>query len=102
MHEYTLQFRPTDKHGNANAMSRLPLPNFPTTVPVSKEVVILVKGLQDSPIATDQVRAWTQRDPLLSKVLSYTQKEWPKGAELKPYWNLVSGGWLLNVGITSI
>ena len=71
-------------------------------MPVSKEVVILVEGLQDSPIATDQVRAWTQRDPLLSKVLSYTQKEWPKGAELKPYWNLVSGGWLLNVGITSI
>ena len=89
-YEYTLQFRPTEKHGNADAMSRLPLPNIPTTVPLPKEVVLLVEGLQDSPIATDQVQAWTRRDPLLSKVLSYTQKGWPKGeipAELKPYWH---------------
>ena len=89
-YEYTLQFRPTEKHGNADAMSRLPLPDCPAEVPVPREVVLLVEGLQESPISTDQIRTWTRRDPLLSKVLSFIMRGWPKGeipAEMKPYWN---------------
>ncbi len=49
-YEYSLVFRPTGKHGNADALSRLPLPKTPEHVPVPAEVVLLVEGLQDSPI----------------------------------------------------
>ena len=87
-YEYSLTFRSTEEHGNADAMSRLPLPDCPAEVPVPTELVLLVEGLQDSPISTDQVRTWTRRDPLLSKVLQFTEDGWPPDDvtdELKPY-----------------
>ena len=64
-YEYSLTFRSTEEHGNADAMSRLPLPDCPAEVPVAAELVLLVEGLQDSPISTDHVRTWTWR------ILSY-------------------------------
>ena len=37
-YEYTISYRLTTKHSNADAMSRLPLPNKPKTTPVSAEL----------------------------------------------------------------
>ena len=102
-YQYSLEFRPTGRHGNADAMSRLPLPVSPGSVPVPMEVVLLVEALRDSPISADQIRAWTIKDPLLSKVVRYTLEGWPTvetQSELKPYWHRrcelsVEGGCLL-------
>ena len=42
MYEYTLSFRSTKAHGNANAMSHLPLPNTPQTTPLPDSVCVIV------------------------------------------------------------
>ncbi len=46
MYEYTMGFRSTTRHGNADAMSRLPLPEKPDTTPVPAELVLLVEHLR--------------------------------------------------------
>ncbi len=56
MYEYTMGFRSTTRHGNADAMSRLPLPEKPDTTPVPAELVLLVEHLQDSPITASQIK----------------------------------------------
>ena len=43
----------------------------PVPYAVPAELVLLVEGLQDSPISTGQVCTWTERDPLLSSPSVY-------------------------------
>ena len=80
MYEYTLKFKPTTQHANADALSRLPLPET-VTPPLSPETVPLLEFLNKSPVTADQIRIWTRRDPLLSKVTEYVQGHWPDTTE---------------------
>ena len=43
--------------------------------------MLLTEHLVDSPITAHHIRVWTQRDPVLSKVLSYVQQGWPNHCE---------------------
>ena len=87
-YQYTIACRTTQQHANADAMSRLPLPEMPQKTVVPPEFVLMVQKLDEAPITAAQIAAWTQRDPLLSEVLQYLQNGWPASAnaELKPYW----------------
>ena len=69
MYQYTLQFCPTAQHVNANALSRLPLPETLDTVPLPGELVLLIDHLAEGPITTAQLKARIAKDPLLTKVL---------------------------------
>ena len=42
------------------------------------ELVLLVESLKDSPVDCSQVKHWTKRDPILSKVLQYVLAGWPQ------------------------
>ena len=89
IYKYTIVFKPTTAHGNADAMSRLPLPDTPDKVPVPAEVVLLMNYLDDSaPVSVDQIRRWTDRDPILAQVKHMLRNGWPDEVkmELKPYW----------------
>ena len=88
-YEYTIAYRSTTKHSNADAMSRLPLPNTPAKTPVPAELVLMIEKLDEAPISSKQISSWTQKDPLLSKVLQYIMFGWPDKAdgELKPYFS---------------
>ncbi len=55
MYEYTLAFKPTSKQGNADALSRLPLPDQPSVTPVPMETVLLMDHLNDSPVTAAQI-----------------------------------------------
>ncbi len=84
MYEYQIAFKPTTSHGNADAMSRLPLPDQPPHMPMPVEVVCLMESLSHTPVTAAQIKGWTKRDPLLSKVLQYVERGWPNVQPTKP------------------
>ena len=71
MYEYTLQFRKSSAHGNADAFSLLPLPDVPEAVPDPPEIVLLMEHLDSSPVKVSDVRKETSHNPLLSRVLQF-------------------------------
>lgn len=65
-YEYTIKFKTTQQHSNADAMSRLPL-----TVPaeekqprnsIPEEFVLLLNYLSEAPVSSLQLKQWTRRD----------------------------------------
>ena len=87
-YDYTLKFRNTQNHANADALSRLPLAEAPANTKAPVETVLMMEMLNEGPIKPDQIRKWTRTDPVLSKVLTYTQYGWPektKTEDVKPY-----------------
>ena len=79
-YEYSLVFRSTTAHSNADALSRLPLPQEP-------ELVLLAEHLASSPMTANDIRGWIWKDKTLSRVLQYIQQGWPNegGKDLEPY-----------------
>ena len=71
MYQYTLKFRPTAQHAKVDALSRLPLPEKRDNVPFPRERVLLIDHLAEAPITAAQLKAWTSKDYLLSKVLHF-------------------------------
>lgn len=89
MYEYRLGFRSSQSHGNADALSRLPLPQAPEWVPEPPEVVLMMEHLEESPVSARDIRRETRLDPLLSRVLQFVLSGWPEvcaTTELKPFW----------------
>lgn len=90
MYEYTLAFKRTAQHCNADALSRLPLPvSVSHTFP--PENIMLLHVLDQTPVTAGQVKKWTRQDPVLSKVVQFTQEGWPPDTivtntnDLKPF-----------------
>ena len=57
----------------ADALNRLPLHTSHSEVPRPAEVVHLVE-LLDAPLASTQMKLWTDRDPTLSEILRHVSK----------------------------
>ena len=62
---------PGKAHCNADALSRLPLPDCPESTPVPAEVVLMLGKIDSTPITVSQIRTCTCSDSLLSKVYHY-------------------------------
>ena len=86
-YEYTITFRGTKLHSNADALSRLLLPNTTAEVPMEPELVLLLQHLGESPVTVNDIRKWTKRDPLLAQVLQFVEQGWPHKCDssLSPY-----------------
>ena len=92
--EYTLEFHSTSQHSNADVLSRLPLPETPTDVPVPSELVLLVQHLENAMISAGQIKHWTLHDPVLAQVSNYIKVGWPKhiqDEEVKQFWQRQAG-----------
>ncbi len=76
-YEYTLSFRDTQSHGNADALSRLPLPTEPAKEEITPELVLLAEHLEESLVTADHIRVWTEKDSVLSQVVQFLQQGWP-------------------------
>ncbi len=77
MFEYNIKFRCTSDHGNADALSRLPLSDTVEENDVPPELVLLVEHLDSSPVTASQIKQSTMCDPELAMVFEYVQHGWP-------------------------
>ncbi|XP_062401725.1 LOW QUALITY PROTEIN: uncharacterized protein K02A2.6-like [Sardina pilchardus] len=88
-YEYTLEYKEGSRHGNADALSRLPLPSRPKATPQEEEVVMLMEHMNGTPVQVKQIRDWTRRDRILSRIQQWMrQGSWPvtcTDPELQPY-----------------
>ena len=87
-YEYTIKYKSGPANTNADALSRLPLPNTSISeVPIPSELVLLMEHTSTGPLSAAQVKTMTQRDPVLSRVYSYLLRGWPNTVDtsLNPY-----------------
>ena len=88
-YEYSLQHKKSEKHANADALSRLPVKCSYSEVPIPAEVVLLMEQIDNMPVTADMIKAWTRRDPVLARVLQFVVSGWPVAMEveeqMKPY-----------------
>ena len=87
-YEYELIYRPGEQNGNADALSRLPLPVVPETTPIPGDIVHFLETINTSPVDATKVKLWTTRDPVLSQDLQFVLPGWPMAVDEdapKPY-----------------
>ncbi|KAJ7983823.1 hypothetical protein DPEC_G00370970 [Dallia pectoralis] len=84
-YEYKIIYKPGQDHANPDALSRLPLPQ--TEDEEVTDQVLMLEVMEDPPITTKQVKQWTAKDVVLSQVLVWCHKGWPRevDASYKPY-----------------
>ena len=58
-------------------LSRLPLPQTPSEIPIPGETLLVIDMLQSVPVSAQQIWKWTDQDPVLSAVRSFVLKGWP-------------------------
>ena len=79
-----MEFRPTLKHANADALSRLPVPANHTLGCVREATLFNLFQ-----IAPKQLEVATSKDPILARVSIYISKGWPVAVEppLQPFFD---------------
>lgn len=79
-YDYVMLYKQGKDHGNADALSRLPVPGpEEEEVPEEEGRVMMLDHLDAPPITDRQVERWTSRDPILARVREYVGRGWPKG-----------------------
>ena len=88
-YDYEIQYRPGSQQGNPDACSRLPLPTRALEISTPGETILVMEHMDTTPVSAKQVRLWTQRDPVMSKVLRFSLQGWPNqvAPEFKPFYN---------------
>ena len=83
-YQYSIKYKPGNKQGNVDALSRLPLAEPSNTdIPVPVEVVALLEHLDSTPVSAKQIKTQTDRDPLMSRVKKFVMEGWPQGEDSK-------------------
>ena len=80
-YDYRVEFKPGSQNSNADALSRLPLPETIANVPTPGEMILLLENLQTTPVTVLQIRQWTNHDPYLSKVRELVKHGWQESEE---------------------
>ena len=89
VYDYEFKYKPGAQIPHADALSRLPLPDTPSTVPMPAETVHLLNFLSSARITPTLIAEQSARDSVLSKVLRYLEMGWPDTIDddLRPYHN---------------
>ena len=73
-YEYEIVYEPGKHHSNADALSRLPLPQpFPKRE--QEERVLMMEEV--ALVSAKEMSQWTRKDPVLSRVWQFIQQGWP-------------------------
>ena len=84
-YEYTIKYKSGAANSDADALSRLPLPDPSTSeVPIPSELVLLLDHMASGPLTAPEVKTMTIWDPVLSRVHSYVLQGWPDSSS-NPY-----------------
>ena len=88
-YHYDIEFRPTNEHGNADGLSRLPLPEGSLEETCADPTVFNISQIDALPVTVAKLRAATASDCVLSKVCRYVKHGWPPEVpdKLRPYLN---------------
>ena len=100
---YSIEYKSGKSNGNADAFSRLPLPDTPADIPMPADTVFLLEKLNDTPVTANMIKRWTNQDPVLAKVKHCVLKGWPSSVTdsgMRPFFNKqtelsVEGGYVL-------
>lgn len=85
-YEYHIVYKPGKHHANGNALNRLPMSETTSDMEMMEEVLV-IDVLDDTLVATTQIKRWTGKDVVLSQVHEYILKGWPAQTDVcfKPY-----------------
>ena len=84
-YDYEIEFKPTNAHGNADMLSRLPR-SVESELPVD---VIYSLQISSLPVSSDDIRSETMKDATLSRVIECMRYDsWPDKVDesLRPYY----------------
>ena len=65
-YDYTVQYKPGPSQGNGFGLSRLPLPEVPTEIPIPSETILAMDMLTSLPVTARQIKSGlieTQHSP---------------------------------------
>ncbi|KAF7650198.1 hypothetical protein LDENG_00129920 [Lucifuga dentata] len=79
-YEYTIVYKEGKYHSNADALSCLPLPEKPD-LERPEERVLMLESSDITLVTADQVKVWTDKDPVLLRVREMVHRGW--SSELK-------------------
>ena len=75
-YDYRIEYKPGPQHGNADMLSRLPLPDTPSSVTVPGETILLLDMLNSLPVTATQIKKGTDHDPVPSNVRTMLLSGW--------------------------
>ena len=75
-YDYTIRFIPGNQNAHADALSRMPLPESVSAVPTPPELILMMEMLQGPPVKAQDIRRWTDHDPILSRVRNLILQGW--------------------------
>ena len=86
-YHYNIEYKPGQHNGNADMLSRLPLSETPTDIPMPGETILVIDTLLSLPVTVEQIRQWTTHDLILSRVRTLVQRGWQDNNDLslKPF-----------------
>ena len=86
-YQYSIVFRRTEEHANADALSRLPLKDPPGQERANEAAVFNLGQIQALPVTAIKLACCSRQDRQLSKVMLFTQQSWPTSVppDLKPF-----------------
>ncbi|KAK4314476.1 hypothetical protein Pmani_014181 [Petrolisthes manimaculis] len=89
-YDYNIQYKKGKDNSNADALSRLPLPDLPRRVHTPEELNLVIGMLNSSQVVSDDaIRRETRREPIFSQVLQWVRWGWPgkdSGGVYGPYY----------------
>ena len=89
-YSYSIEYKAGKSNGNADALSRLPLPDIPTEIPMPADTNFLLEHLNNTPVTANMIKRWTNQDPVLAKVRNLVLQGWPvsiTNEDMRPYFN---------------
>ena len=86
-YNYDIEFKPTQSHGNADGLSRLPLQSKGSSEYSQEASIFNICQIEALPVTSKAVQQATRKNLLLSKVLHHTKRGWPDQVSdaMKPF-----------------